>query len=89
MNIYVIQTSDKKYLKVGVAGCCLSRLKQLQTGNPQKLLIITTYEYESSEQAFKMEKIIHKKLKSKRLTGEWFNNVTPRDIERIILANRI
>lgn len=89
MNIYVIQTEDEKYLKVGVASDCDSRLKQLQTGNPQKLSIISTYGYESNEQAFQMEKIIHKKLKGKRMSGEWFENVTLSDIERIILANRI
>ena len=88
MNIYVIETKDKAYLKVGVAGCVASRLKQLQTGNPQELSVVSTYEYETSEQAFKMEKIIHKKLKSKRITGEWFTNVLPSDIERIIISNR-
>lgn len=54
------------------------RLKQLQTGNDNKLEI---YKYIKTDNA-KLEKHLHEHFKNKRLIGEWFK-LKASDITRI------
>ena len=89
MILYVIENSSRDSLKVGVAENPYERLLQLQTGNPEKLKIIATFEYENREKALKIEKTIHKALGNSRVEGEWFKNITVKQIQRVILSTRI
>lgn len=68
--IYIIGTEVKQ--KIGFSKNIQKRLKQLQTGSPEKL---TLHHYIEVPDEFvkKLEKIIHHELSYKRLHGEWFS----------------
>lgn len=46
------------------------RLKQLQTGNAEKLFIKDSF---STEKPFQLEKMLHNRYQSRHLIGEWFD----------------
>lgn len=72
--IYIIG-NDKGYIKVGVSNNPKRRVKQLQTGNAQKLTLIFTEEFECERHhLLNIEKAIHKQLKqmAEHCEGEWF-----------------
>lgn len=69
--IYVIGDNASPY-KIGFTKNPDKRLKSLQTGNPRKLSML--YKEEINENEIKyIEKQIHKELKRKQVSGEWFN----------------
>ena len=55
-------------IKIGVAANVEARLKSLQTGNPNPLLILGII-----EGGHKVEQALHKKFEKFRHHGEWFN----------------
>lgn len=65
-QIYLIESNDGFY-KIGVSKEPNKRLKTLQTGNLNKLIIKQTFE---SEFAYKIEKALHRSYN--RISGEWF-----------------
>lgn len=80
-KIYLISayhTDDEKlYYKIGITkNSSNKRLKQLQTGNRAKLILLR--EYESVEYK-KIERILHRDFACKRKEGEWFD-LTDEDI---------
>lgn len=80
MFIYIIGTI-LGHKKIGYGKSPRSRLKQLQTGNPERLEILHTVEV-SDKQARLVEKSSHVILAEYRLTGEWFDV----DLETAITA---
>jgi len=69
--IYVIGDTTSPY-KIGFTKDPDNRLRTLQTGNPKKLQI--HYKEMIGENEVKyIEKQIHKELKRKQVSGEWFN----------------
>ena len=69
--VYVIGPKEPP-IKIGISKDCSKRLKSLQTGHSQKLLIHYT-EPVSPELARVFERIIHKNLYLQKTHGEWFN----------------
>ena len=62
--MYII-SNDKGYIKVGISKNPKRRLKQLQTGNQNKLTLLFTEEFECErDHLLKIEKLVHKDLKS-------------------------
>ncbi len=70
MKIYAIGTNGDLQ-KIGVSGDPEKRLKSLQTGNPEPLVIHYVFEV-SDDKVFQFEKHIHKQLNHKRIQNEWF-----------------
>lgn len=70
-KIYLI-SSDNGYVKIGIAENPEKRLKQLQTGNANKLTLEYIAEPEYNKPLL-IEKMIHKNLKSHKKQGEWFD----------------
>jgi len=68
--IYLIQSLENGYYKVGVSKHPQRRIEQLQTGNSSELKLIEVYQ---SEQAHKVEKILQNRLLPFRKVGEWFD----------------
>lgn len=68
--IYVIGTENK--IKIGFSKHPLKRLKQLQTGNCDKLQLYYQEEIEDSKIRI-VEHLIHRDLKQYHKNGEWFN----------------
>ncbi len=68
-KIYIVKSSE--YYKIGMTkGSLADRVAQLQTGNPLKIEQIAFAEVYDAP---KIERLIHKELDVRRLSGEWFN----------------
>lgn len=68
-TVYLLEAGG--YYKIGVTldSTVKHRLKTLQTGNPFPIRLIASG---NSEDAYALEKTLHKKYKNIRMTGEWF-----------------
>lgn len=75
--IYII--SDGYKCKIGCSATPKSRMKQLQTANPNKLEICFLFETVHGE---KLERTIQRTFSYKRTNGEWFK-LDYKDIEKI------
>lgn len=69
--VYFI-TDNHGHIKIGKANNTMERLKELQTGNPYKLMPVLNIWVESEELAFNIETALHKKLRNCQMEGEWF-----------------
>ena len=67
-HLYIIQSDFTGMIKIGRSKDPQRRLKQLQTGNPNKLKLIASFK----GQGWK-EKILHENLEKFRKEGEWFD----------------
>lgn len=67
-DLYIIQSDVTGMIKIGRSKNPEKRLKQLQTGNPNRLKLIATFKGEGWK-----EKLIHEDLKRWRRKGEWFS----------------
>jgi hypothetical protein len=73
--VYLIRSIE--YYKIGIANDVESRLAQLQTGNPNELVIEACYEFPNSQT---VEAVLHQKFIYVRKRGEWFQ-LTSADLE--------
>lgn len=78
MNIYLFNVEGTEIYKIGFTkGDPKKRLKNLQTGNPFKLVVTEVYQ---SKYGRKLEKILHRTFEANKiydfndlhLKGEWF-----------------
>ncbi len=68
--VYLIQSLENGYYKIGVSTQPQKRLKQLQTGNSSTLKLIDAF---LSEYAMKIEKSLHNRYSYLKKEGEWFD----------------
>lgn len=68
--IYIAKESCSKRYKIGISKNPEQRIKNLNTGNPEKLTLI--HSYKATEEGFKSESIVHALYADKRLNSEWF-----------------
>ena len=69
--VYFI-TDNHGHIKIGKADDTFERLKDLQTGNPYKLVILLSIRLSSPLDAFDLECILHERFRKYQLEGEWF-----------------
>jgi hypothetical protein len=67
--IYLIQSLENSYYKIGVSKHPNKRVKELQTGNSSELKLIETFQ---SEFAHIIEKTLQRRYSHLRKEGEWF-----------------
>lgn len=67
--VYLIKISNEGIYKIGVSKDVNKRVKQLQTGNPEKIEIIKTF---LSKYPYKIESVLHRRYKYKNVQGECF-----------------
>jgi hypothetical protein len=79
--LYVIQSEDSDYIKIGRTNNPKKRLSDLQSGNPNKLSYLILLKGKGY-----LEKSIHEDLKSYRVRGEWFKKSCI-DLLRVIIDN--
>ena len=70
MYVYLIQSLENGYYKIGKSKNPNKRIEQLQTGNSSKLKLISTYQSELSN---KIEGTLHRKYSYLKKEGEWFD----------------
>lgn len=69
-KVYLLNAWGTERYKIGVTKSDVEkRLKQLQTGSSDELVIVKTFE---SDNYRKIEGWLHRKYKSKQVSGEWF-----------------
>jgi predicted GIY-YIG superfamily endonuclease len=68
-HVYLIQSLENGYYKIGVSKNPNKRIKQLQTGNPATLKLITIFK---TEHSYRIESFFHKRFSHCRREGEWF-----------------
>lgn len=88
-QLYVIRAEESQRVKIGVSKDPAKRLKQLQTGSEQKLILEYT---ECRADAHKIEKWLHSHFTNfdkKHYRGEWFNPIEIGTIRSRILGYMI
>lgn len=70
MFVYLMQSLENGYYKIGISKNPNTRLKQLQTGNSSKIKIIETFE---SDLARNIETTLHNRYSHIKKNGEWFD----------------
>jgi len=73
INIYLISsdTNGKKLYKIGITKRSITeRMKEFKTGNAADLSIVDSF---VSKWARKIEANFHRSLKTKKVSGEWFD----------------
>jgi len=68
--VYLIQSLENSYYKIGISKHPTKRIEELQTGNASILRLIDTYQ---SEYANKIEKTLQRRYSHLRKEGEWFD----------------
>jgi hypothetical protein len=69
-NLYLLNAWGTNKYKIGVTKNNVEkRIKQLQTGCPDEIILINQYK---SDVYRKIESWLHRKFKSKKVEGEWF-----------------
>ena len=85
-SVYLIQSLENGYYKIGVSKNPNKRLLQLKTGNSSDLKLIYTYQ---SEYAYKIEKTLHNRYSHLNKEGEWFDLTLKEEILFIINCQKI
>ena len=74
-HLYVLRCGER--LKIGVTNNIDQRIKSLQTGNPDQIIL----EYiEERLNPHKAEKFLHRFFQKQKVKGEWFEGITLNDI---------
>lgn len=69
MFVYLIRCEENNYYKIGVTKNIQRRLKQIQTGTPDKIYLVEKYE---SDYSTKIERALHNFLAHYHRNNEWF-----------------
>jgi len=74
--VYIIKAIGTSFYKIGISINPQKRLYALQTANPNKLMIVKKYKFQSKLEATAVEKEMHRHLKKHICLGgtEWFRN---------------
>lgn len=70
--VYLILDSERNAIKIGKANNIEERLSDLQTGNPNKLEVLSYIPCKTEKQSEDLEKILHKKYSDLNILNEWF-----------------
>jgi len=81
--VYIMQCG--KYYKIGISTSPKRRVKDLQTANPQEIVLIATKEVRQGND-YMMEHKLHVELEEYRVRGEWFM-VKKSKMDEIIMHN--
>ena len=68
--IYLIQSLEEGYYKIGISKNPSKRIEQLQTGNSSPLKLIAVYQ---TERADIIERTLQRQYEYLRKKGEWFD----------------
>jgi hypothetical protein len=66
---YIYLIRSQQCFKIGIANNPEVRILELQIGNPVKLELVVSYEFENADP---VEWALHQKFAKKRVSGEWF-----------------
>jgi len=67
--IYLIKSKQSQLYKIGITGNIIKRMKNLQTGNSEDLILIYKYQTKNYN---KLEKALHNRYSHLKINREWF-----------------
>jgi len=67
----VAQEPVSKRYKIGISSCPERRIKELNVGNPEALILVHAYQ---AREKYQSENLAHNTFSDKRLKGEWFKS---------------
>lgn len=70
-DTFVYFITEGRYVKIGVSNSIESRIKSIQTGNPNVVSCVTKWKCKGHP--YKLEKKLHKYYESHMIRGEWFD----------------
>jgi len=76
--VYLVRAGGA--VKIGKSRSPKERVKGLQTGNHDKVILCATFECETSAKATIFERRLHKRFKASRLRGEWFDRAITNNV---------
>ena len=71
MFVYAIQEEETGNVKLGISKDPYGRLKQLQTGNSQRLRLVS---FSKAENRYDDERLLHQEAAHYHVNGEWFTS---------------
>lgn len=84
-SVYLLQSESGLY-KIGVSTHPARRLKQLQTGNGEKITLLYSFECEIP---FLLETSLKNRFMLHRVSGEWFNLPLEDEINFISICQKL
>jgi predicted GIY-YIG superfamily endonuclease len=84
--VYLIQSLEDGYYKIGVSKHPKKRVKQLQTGNSSELKLIESYQ---TEYAHKIESALQNRYSYLKKEGEWFDMSISNEVSFISECKKI
>lgn len=86
-KIYLLQAEGTDLYKIGITGKPIEyRIKELQTGNGNKLVLISEFKTEFD---YLFERTLHRHFELQKTEGEWFNLTLEQVKSFIIVCERI
>ena len=83
--VYLMGNYVLGYSKIGFSSDLGKRLEQLNGSLPFEVYELGSFEVQSNNSrstAQSLEKLLHKKFSNRRLQGEWFFNISPKEFQR-------
>lgn len=77
--VYVVKESVSGRYKIGISKDPERRMKELNTGNPEELVMVACYR--ATHDGYKSENLAHREFEQARLRSEWFDSNT--DVARL------
>lgn len=71
-SLYIVEAERSKHIKIGISDDPKKRLRQLQTANHEKLVLLYVVKLESKEAAQNLEEHLHEKYAKHKVHLEWF-----------------
>ena len=84
--VYIIECQGK--LKIGKSQNPEQRLKELNTGNPNKLRLIHCEKFASQKASSEAEAMMHYYFEAEKIRGEWFKSNKKEAIEILNLLSQ-
>jgi predicted GIY-YIG superfamily endonuclease len=86
MFVYLIRSSENSNYKIGTTKNINKRIKELQTGNGEKIYLVDYFE---SKYAFKIENALHNFFSDKLKLNEWFEFTIEDEVKFKELSKKI
>ncbi len=84
--VYLLQSSESGLYKIGVSKNPVKRIKQLQTGNAEKISMINSYK---TDIPFILEKSLKNFYITYHVKGEWFKLSIEQELEFLVMCEKI
>lgn len=85
--IYILKVTEeeKDIFKIGITNKIEKRLKNIRTGNHRKVELLFTEEISEGIKIRDLENWLHSVFGDTRLEGEWFSDLSEKEIRKKIL----